>query len=263
MLGEVLVGVVADRVALHRVGLQVRNRVIDALHPARISGREDGVREHAPGAGKPVHVGPRLRLHLVGEEPVLRHFRGSAADAGHLGIAVEIDLLEVVREHQIVDRLLLLPQRRIPSRLAHRVALVDEGLDPRSRPEEVRVHVHDELLGELLRPRIGVLGGGRLRLGHAEEAPVGAVHGEERRRHSRGRLEEATPAHAEMGRGLGAHRLHSRFELALLGRLRTRHELIARDALHRDRRRKQRLRRDELRKLFLGKETHGRPLSTD
>ncbi|TMB32803.1 MAG: RidA family protein [Deltaproteobacteria bacterium] len=40
--------------------------------------------------------------------------------------------------------------------------------------------------------------------------------------------------------------------------MRTRHELIARDALHRDRRRKQRLRRDELRKLFLGKEPHGR-----
>src|SRR6266496_3992497 len=53
MLGEVLVGVVADGVALHRIGLQDLDGVLDALHPPGVAGREDGVREHPLRAGQP------------------------------------------------------------------------------------------------------------------------------------------------------------------------------------------------------------------
>jgi hypothetical protein len=43
----VLVGVVADGVALPRVGLEARVLLLDLLQPAVAAGREDGVREHA------------------------------------------------------------------------------------------------------------------------------------------------------------------------------------------------------------------------
>jgi hypothetical protein len=36
--GELLVGVVADRVALERVGLELGDRLVDRLHPARHPG---------------------------------------------------------------------------------------------------------------------------------------------------------------------------------------------------------------------------------
>ena len=73
VLAEVLVGVVADRIALERVGLEVTDGVVDLLHPPWIARREDGVAQQASRAGLTVHAGPRLGLHLVGEEPVLRH----------------------------------------------------------------------------------------------------------------------------------------------------------------------------------------------
>src|SRR5438045_6328418 len=56
MLADVLVGVVADRVALERVRLEVTNGVIDLLHPARVARREDGVAQHAARARLAVHA---------------------------------------------------------------------------------------------------------------------------------------------------------------------------------------------------------------
>ena len=71
-----------------------------------------------------VHPGARLDLHLVGEEPVLAALSdGAPLMQRDLGVAVEKDLLEVVRELEIVDRLLFPGQRRVPSRLADRLAL--------------------------------------------------------------------------------------------------------------------------------------------
>ena len=77
MLGQILVGVVADGITLHRVGLEIVDRVIDLLQPAIVSRGEYRVREHALAAGEPVHVGARLRLHFVGEEPILRYLEGA------------------------------------------------------------------------------------------------------------------------------------------------------------------------------------------
>jgi RNA polymerase sigma factor RpoD-like protein len=47
VLRQVLVGVVADRVALERVGLQLLDRAVDLAPASRAARHEDGVREHA------------------------------------------------------------------------------------------------------------------------------------------------------------------------------------------------------------------------
>ncbi|MNC88308.1 hypothetical protein D3C83_41090 [compost metagenome] len=78
MLGELLVGVVADGVALERIGLELLVVAVDFLHPAGCARHEDRMREHALGTGFLVDVAAGLRLHLVGEEPVARLFRARA-----------------------------------------------------------------------------------------------------------------------------------------------------------------------------------------
>src|SRR5262245_17493732 len=92
ILTQLLMRIVADGVALTRVSLKLGNGTVDLLQPARLPWSEDGVGEHTARAGFLVHLGACLYLHLVGEEPVLRHVRGRPTDTGDLGIAVEEDL---------------------------------------------------------------------------------------------------------------------------------------------------------------------------
>ena len=257
MLRQLLVGVVADRVALHRIGLEFLDRVIDLLQPSGIAGGEDRVREHAPRFRQAVHVRPCRGLHLVGEEPVLGHFGRRAADERDLRVAVEVDFLQVVVEHEIVDRLFLLPQRGIPPGAAHGISLVDEAGDARARAQEMRVHVHDELPREAPRALVGHLGGLRFRARDAEERSVGFVHREERGRHPRRGLEEAPARHPQPPGRRRPHLLHPRLEFALLLRLRPRHEFVAGDRLDRDRRGIQVLGGRELAKLVVGQHAHG------
>jgi hypothetical protein len=157
MLRQVLVRVVSDRVALHRIGLEIANGVIDLLHPSVVAGREDRMREHPFRAGETVHVGARLRLHLVCQEPVFGNLRRRAADAGDLRIAVEINLLQVIRKHQVIDRLFLTGELRIPAGLADGASLIDERLNARTGTQKMRMHVHDELAGQLLCAIVGAL----------------------------------------------------------------------------------------------------------
>ncbi len=124
ILADLLVGVVADRVALERVGLQLADGLIDRLQPAWLSRREDGVAEHPAGAGF-------LALTLARASAFISLVRnqscgmseGEPGDESDLGVAVEIDLLEVVGELKILDGLGLADQRRIPPRLADPLAL--------------------------------------------------------------------------------------------------------------------------------------------
>src|SRR5262249_15181136 len=97
--------VVADSIALKRVGLEFGDGAIDLLQPAGLARSEDGVGEHAARAGFLVDLGAGLYLHLVGEEPVLRHVRRRTTETGDLGITVEKDLLKIVRELEIVQGL--------------------------------------------------------------------------------------------------------------------------------------------------------------
>jgi hypothetical protein len=100
------------------------------------------------------------------------------------------------------------------------------------------VHVHDELAGEPLRPLVGHVRALGLGAAHAEDRPVDVVHRDERRGHAGGRLEEASAAHALVLRQLVAQLLDARLDLLLLRGLRRGRELVARDELGRDRRRK-------------------------
>ena len=67
---DVLVGVVADGVALAGLRLQREARV-ELVEPTRLARREDHVREHPPRAGLVVDLLARVGHLLVGQEPVL------------------------------------------------------------------------------------------------------------------------------------------------------------------------------------------------
>ena len=102
-------------------------------------------------ARQPVHLGARLGLHLVGEEPVARLLRAASREISATLVSLsKIDFLEVVRELEVLERLRLAGERRVPARLAHRLARAHEALEPRVVAQEVRVHVHDELVRERL-----------------------------------------------------------------------------------------------------------------
>ena len=122
-------------------------------------------------AGELVHLGARLGLHLVGEEPVARLLGGRARDQRDLGVAVEEDLLEVVLELQILEGLGLARERRVPARLAHRLARAHEALEARVVAQEMRVHVHDELVRQRLRALVRQLG--RRGLGRGSTPKIG------------------------------------------------------------------------------------------
>lgn len=258
MARQVLVGVVADRVALERIRLQHLDRAIDLFHPAGIAGREDRVRERPPAAGDRVDRRARPLLHVVGQEPVGRYLGGRAADAGDLGVAVEIDLLQEVRELQLLDRLRLVDQRRIPAGLAHRFAAAQETFEPGVVTQEVRVHVHDELPRQAARALAGHLRRACFGLADREHRAVDVVHRDERGGHAAGGLEEAAPGQPLVARQFGAELLDPPFECPLAGRLRGRREFIAGHRLHRNRRREQhRIGRYRSGRLARGSGRHG------
>ena len=196
ILAQVLVGVVADGVALERVGLELLYGPVDLLQPAGLPRSEDGVRQHAARAGFLVDPGARRGLHLVGEEPVRRDIGRRAAETGDLGIAVEENLLDVVGELEVFQGLGFAHQRRVPAGLANRLAGAHEVLQARVIAQEVGMHVHDELLGERLGALVGHLRRGRFGATHRIERPIGVVHGDKGRRHPCRSREEGAPAHA-------------------------------------------------------------------
>src|SRR5262249_52091097 len=72
---------------------------------------------------------------------------------------------------------------------------------------------------------------------HAEDRPINVVHGDERRRHAGGRLEELAAAHPLVLRELVAQLLDARLDSLLLRGLGRRRGLVAGDELRRGRRR--------------------------
>ena len=127
-------------------------------------------------------------------------------------------------------------ERGIPARLADGLALAHEGLDARVVAQEMRVHVHDELVFE----RVGaLLRHGRrrgLRPVDAEDRAEGVVHGDEGCRHAGGALKEGAAGEALLLAELVAHIEQARLHLALLLALGRRDVLVAGDDLRRDRR---------------------------
>ena len=119
MAGEIFVGVVADGVALDGVGLEGHGAV-EIVEPAGRAGREDGVSEHAAGAGGLVHFLAGCGHHFVGEEPVAGDFRGRAGDQSDFGVAIEEDFLVVVVVLEVLDGLLAAFHLRDSSRRRRR-----------------------------------------------------------------------------------------------------------------------------------------------
>ena len=210
--------------------------MLERLEPARLTRREDGVRHHALGARFLVDPIARRNRHIVGQEPVLRNVGGRARDQRDLGVAVEEDLLEVVVPLQVLDGLRLVDQRRVPAGFADRLALAHERLDARVVTQEMRVHVHDELVFE----RIGALlrhGGRRgFRFAHVEDRAEGVVHRHEGRRHAARGLKELAAIQALLAADLVAHFEQTGLDLLLLFALRCGNVFVVGDDLRGDRR---------------------------
>ena len=223
-------------------------RSTSSIQPG-VARREDRVATAAARAGRLVHLGARVELHLVGQEPVARLLRRRAADQRHLGVAVEIDLLEPVRILQVLDRLRLADEAGIPAGLADRLASAHETFEPRVVAQEVRVHVHDELVFQPVGARLGEIDALRLGRRGAVERAIDLVHGDEGRRHAGGGLEEAAAGQACSCAELVAEPLHARLDLLLLPVCGIGQELVARDDLRRHRRREGR--------RFRGQQIHG------
>ncbi len=187
---------------------------------------------------------------------------GDARDQRDLGVAVEEDLLEIVVELEVLDRLRLADQLGIPARFADRLALAHEGLDAGVVTQEVGVHVHDELvferIGALLRHRRGR----GLGLAHFEDRSVDLVHRHEARRHAGGGLEKFAAAQALMLAQLVAHGEEARFHFLLLLILRRRIELVAGYGLDRNRRRLQHFRRRQRGPFLFAQKAHESPPCT-
>ena len=192
--------------------------------------------EHPARAGLVVDLLARVGHLLVGQEPVLLDVGGRRRDQRDLGVAVEEHLLVVVVELQILDGLLVVAELLVPAGLADRLAHVDEGHDAGVVAQEMRVHVHDELVLE----RVGALLRHRRRRGfglaHVEQRPVDLVHRDERRGHAGRGLEEPAAVETLLAAEIVGHRQQPRLDLALPFVLRVGIELVAGDDLRRDRR---------------------------
>ena len=240
VFGEVLVGVVANGVTLHGVGLEQFNGLVNFFHPTGIAWGENGVRHRPLAACNGVDGGFAAHFHFVGQEPVARNFRGCAADTGHLGVAVEVNFFEVVCKLQVVNGLRAGFDGGVPACFAHGFALQNEGLNARVVAQKVGVHVHDELTRELFGAFIGHVRSLGFCFGNTKNRAVGVVHGYKSGGHAGGALEKLAARGAQFFGHFGADGFDSGFVLFLLGRLARRHELIAGHALHRNGRGKER-----------------------
>src|SRR5262249_21500870 len=128
MVGELLVGVVADRVALPGIGLIDLDRLVDLVEPARPAWRDYEMRHHAPRAGLLVDLLAGLEHLLLRDEPILGNLRGRVRQQRHLGVAVHVNFFDVVGVFQIVDRLFLVAELLVPAGFSDRLAGLDKPI---------------------------------------------------------------------------------------------------------------------------------------
>ena len=224
--GQMLVGIVANRIALEAIGLELFDGTLHLLHPAWPTGRENGVRQNALGAGGVIHALASIELHVIGQEPVNRFFRRCAADQRYLGIRIKKHFLEPACFHQILNGLFLADQIRIPPRTPHRAARIHEGHDARIRAQEMRMHIHDELVLQRRSTRCRRIRLLRLSTAHGIKRAMDFIHGQEGGRHAGSGLQKATPAQPLLGTDFIRHFLDACFDRLLFFGLRHRPEFI-------------------------------------
>ena len=173
--------------------------------------------EQAPRAGDTVDGRSRGRNLVVGEQIPRRIIEGRAREERHLGIAVDVDLLDEVLE-LVAGEVVVAGQRGIPV-LAGVLREVEEAGLAEIVPYEVDLIIEDELAGEPIRAPVGHARRLRLGAGHVENGPEDLVHGEERRSHARRAGEEASPVHAMNGCEALGQILDARFDPLLLAGL--------------------------------------------
>ena len=200
--------------------MQLVDRVVDLVHPARLPRRHEGVGEHsgAFAAHSIDHVRRLADLIVLQELPRVVIER-RAAQQRDRRVAVEEDLPNVVLELVDVEVIRLPGQRGVP-------VLRGEDSEPKDAllgvlvVHEVGLHVHDELALRGVRARGRDVGVGRLGLTHVEQVAKDLVHRQEGCRHAARRLQEP-PAVEALPRPVGVGQLlDTRFYLALLWRLR-------------------------------------------
>src|SRR5262245_19624889 len=188
---------IADGVGFPGIGLIELDRLVDLLHPTRLLGRDDGVRQKSPRAGEVVdHLASAHDL-LVGKQPPGGIIEGRAGQERDVGVAVVIDLLDVVLEFVANERIGVALERRIPV-LGGELCQIQQFLVVEIVAHEMRLHVENELTAQALRPCPGELG--LARLGRVDLEYAGAidlVHGEKGSGHAAARLHELPAAQSE------------------------------------------------------------------
>ena len=188
---------------------------IEIFKPIRLPGCEDAMGEQAARAGFFVDLFARVRHLLVGQEPIPLGVGRRGRDQRDLGVAVEKHLLFIVVELQILDRLLVVGKLLVPAGLAHRLAHLDEAHDTGVVAQEMRVHVHDELVLERVRSLLGHRRRRCFRLGHLEQRSIDLVHGDKGCGHASRSLEKSATIQALLAAEVVGHGQHPRLGLAL------------------------------------------------
>jgi len=145
------------------------------------------------------------------------NFRRRRRDHRHLGVAVEVDFLEVVRELQILDGLRLAGETGVPAGLADRLALRDEARDARVVAQEVGVQIHDELIFEPVGALLAISGVAASAIEASKIGPIDLVHHVVGGRHAGRGLEEAGAGSCLLLRQRVAEILEADLDLFLLG----------------------------------------------
>ena len=174
---------IADGVPLPAVGPDLGDAPIHLGHPGAFVGSDHRMTEQAPRAGDTVDGRARGRDLVVGQQIPRRIIEGRAREERHLGIAVDVDLLDEVLE-LVAGEVVVAGQRGIPV-LAGVLREVEEAGLAEIVPHEVHLIVEDELAGERIRALVGDARRLRLGAGHVENGAEDFVHGEERRSHAR------------------------------------------------------------------------------
>ena len=78
------------------------------------------------------------------DEPVLRHIRGRVRQQRHLGVAVHVDLFDIIGVFEVVEGLIA-GQLLVPAELAKGVAHFDKAGKPGVVAQEMGMAVDDEL----------------------------------------------------------------------------------------------------------------------
>ena len=103
----------------------------------------------------------------------------------------------------------------VPAGLAHRLAHFDETHDAGVVAQEMRVHVHDELVFKRVRSLLGHRRRRGFRLGHVEQRSIDLVHRDKGCGHAGRGLEKSATIQTLLAAEIVGHGEHPRLDLAL------------------------------------------------